>query len=228
MSKCVAVIVSGGRGARFGGDVPKQYLEVGGKPLLAYCLQAFEECGCIDEIRLVAHKDWAKHCQQLAVQYNISKLTHVRQGGETRQQSVFAGICDIDDDAIVLIHDGVRPFVTAGQITQAANAAKANKAAIIAARVTDTIKQTCGGQTKTLPRDNLAAAQTPQGFIAKIIKQAHDKAVADGFDGPDDACLVERMGLPIEIIYNEGVNIKVTTKADIDYINFLHTQGGLS
>jgi len=219
--KCIAVIVSGGRGARFGGDIPKQYLEIGGKPVLAFSLLAFESCEFVDEIRIVASVGYIELCERMAQEYGISKFSEVRRGGESRQESVYAGIFDVSDDDIILIHDSARPFVTTEQIRGLIPFA-ATGAVISAAPVTDTIKVTANNQTQHTPdRSTLYAAQTPQGFLGTIIKKAHITAKNDGFIGSDDASLVERIGINCAILPSDAANIKITTKNDFEFARFI-------
>ena len=219
--KCIAVVVSGGRGERFGGDTPKQYLEIGGKPLLVYCLQSFEECEWVDQIRIVANIRYVEYCVQLAKAYGISKLSKVAVGGTTRQESVFAGISDVGDDDIILIHDGVRPFVNVLLIVELISQA-ALGAAILATPVTDTIKIAKGRLIQHTPdRESLYAAQTPQGFLGDIIKKAHIAARSEGYAGSDDASLVERIGIACSIIPSDSNNIKITTQNDFDFARFV-------
>ena len=219
--KCIAIIVAAGNGRRMGTDIPKQYMEIGGKPLLAYSLRAFQCCDAVDEIRIVCAEDDVDKCHNLAIDFGIIKLSYILPGGASRQESVFSGLSFVDDDDIILIHDAARPFVSMAQISQVAREAKAADAAILAAPITDTIKRIGEAGIATLPRESLFAAQTPQGFLGRIIKQAHKTAIADGFVGSDDASLVERLGILVNIIPSTQSNMKITTAQDLKFAQFL-------
>jgi len=224
MAACFAVIVAGGSGRRLGGE-PKQFRIFGDKPMLAHSLQAFQDCPQIDKIIVVAPQSHLETVHQLAFDYDITKFHKAIEGGETRQESVFRGISDIDDSAIILIHDAARPFIRQDLIGEIISKTNIDHAAIPAIAIIDTIKivgdDLCIAQTP--PRERLFAAQTPQGFLGQIIKKAHIKAKEDSFVGSDDASLVERLGISVKLILHNQNNMKITTKEDFQIGEFILT-----
>jgi 2-C-methyl-D-erythritol 4-phosphate cytidylyltransferase len=213
------VIAAAGKGTRMGLDQNKQYLELAGKPLLARTIQAFEDCALIDEIIVVANEAEVGYCREnITSRYGFGKVRCVVSGGVTRQQSVFIGLKNASADcSIVLIHDGARPFIDNDSIQACIEAAAECGAAIAAVPVKDTIKRAnaCGFVDETLDRSSLWSIQTPQAFHYQLIVEAHRKAQEEGFDGTDDAVLVERLGLKVRLVMSSYYNIKITTREDI-------------
>ncbi len=217
--KTAAIIPAGGSGKRVGGEVRKQYLTLGGKPVLAHTLTAFQKSDTIDEIILVAPEDDLDFVRQNIVAPNdLGKVSAVVAGGRERQDSVFnglkalAGPCDV-----VLVSDAVRPFVTQDMIARVTDAAIRQGAACIGVRAKDTIKETVEGDVvqATLPREHLWQTQTPQAFQYEILCRAYAAAEKDGYYGTDDASLVERIGVPVVMIEGASRNIKITTPDDL-------------
>ncbi|MCL2415212.1 MAG: 2-C-methyl-D-erythritol 4-phosphate cytidylyltransferase [Defluviitaleaceae bacterium] len=224
---CIALIVAGGSGRRVGGNLPKQYQKISEKPILAYSMQAFESCPAIDEIHLVAHEDYRELIINMVKKYKINKFCKIYPAGNTRQESVSAGIQNLPDESFILIHDAARPFIKAIDIECVINEVKIHKTAILANYVSDTIKvadDNCN-IIQTPNRKNLYAAQTPQGFYGEIIKKAHEKAKINGIFASDDAALVE-CDFPVKIIIESKpeLNFKITTQFDLLFAEFLTTQ----
>ncbi len=214
-----ALIVAGGKGLRMGGDVPKQYLPIRGVPLLAWTIAAYHRSDLIDEIVLVVPEaDLGFVAEAVVDMYRFDRVRRIVAGGIARQDSVAAGLqCVEGDDDVVLVHDGVRPFVSEDTIRRAAECAREKGAALVAVPVTDTIKRVDDRRqvVETVPRESLWAAQTPQAFHVAILRQAMERAQQDGFEGTDEASLVERLGVKVPISHGDGENIKVTTPADL-------------
>lgn len=223
--KTVAIIPAGGSGKRMQGRLSKQYLSVGGKPILVHTLSVFQRSPDIDEIVLVVLEEDIQRVRQMIVKpRGISKVRHVLAGGEQRQDSVRNGLAAIGDDAeIVLIHDAVRPFVSEDLIHQAVREAEKHGAVTVGMPVKDTIKRVDqnGGVLETLDRQVLWMTQTPQAFKRSIIQEAYRKADEDQFYGTDDASLVERMGFRVKMIAASYENIKITTPEDLLMAEFL-------
>lgn len=216
----VALIVAGGKGLRMNMDVRKQYLDLHGRPLLLHTLRVFDHCCDIDSIVLVVPPQDMDYCRKSLMESSgLSKAVVITGGGDERQQSVYNGLCamNVSPEKIVVIHDGVRPFVGNDMISECINAARHSGASILAVPVSDTIKMDSGDGTikKTVDRSLLWAAQTPQAFRYDWIRDAHEKALADGFCATDDASLVERLGYPVKLVMGSRKNIKITTPEDL-------------
>lgn len=213
-----ALIAAGGRGRRMNSSISKQFLFVKGYPILYYTLKTFELMDCFDEIVMVAGKqDMDYTREQIINQYRFEKIRMI-EGGLERQDSVYNGLRELSPQTdIVVIHDGVRPFVTKEIIKKSIEAAKRYKAIGVAVPVKDTIKVVGDGNIikQTPNRKELWAMQTPQTFKYDLILKAHEEAQKDNFFGTDDAMLVERLGLPVRIIEGAYENIKITTPEDI-------------
>jgi 2-C-methyl-D-erythritol 4-phosphate cytidylyltransferase len=224
--KTIAIIPAAGFGLRMSADVPKQYLKLQDRPILAITANKFEQCSLIDGIILVVPAGDVDFCEKDIVEkYNISKVIKVIAGGERRQDSVRAGIEATEGkyDSI-LIHDGVRPFVSQKTIIRSINALKKNRAIITALPAKDTVKKMGEGGyvLKTYDRKLLWLVQTPQVFRYEDIYSAHMKALTEGWgEVTDDALLMEKMNIPVKIIPGSEENIKITTPFDLEYAEFL-------
>lgn len=210
-----AIIVAAGSGTRFGGERPKQFLEIGGKPLLIHTIEKFENCVAIDEIILVLSASEVENFLIIAEKFNLTKLKKIVSGGKTRAESVFNGLNAINDAAeIVAVHDGARPFVTCEEITAIIEKAKETGAACLVGKVTDTIKEIANDKIiATIERTKLRRALTPQTFRLEILQKAF--ANADLSEAATDECfLVEKLGYEIAIVEGSAKNIKITTLED--------------
>jgi len=216
--KVKALIAAGGRGERIGGILPKQFMEIKKKPVLAYTVEKFEKCELIDEIILVVPEDYMSFCSYNIVDVcDFKKVKRILSGGKERQDSVYKGLLALSKDTdIVLIHDGVRPFISTEKIGKSIEMCKKEKAVILALPVNDTVKRVDEGYVvTTLDRDKLWIAQTPQTFEYKLILEAYKKAIEDSFIGTDDSSLVERLGFKVRVLEGESQNIKITTQEDL-------------
>lgn len=215
----VAIVVAAGKGSRLGGNRPKQFLELGGIPVIIHTLRQFERCPEINDIVVVLPAGETDAFLSFAHEFGLQKLTRAVAGGETRAQSVQRGLAVISEAEIVAVHDGVRPFVTPDEIGQVVSAACATGAAILVAPVPDTIKEIKAGRvTGTLPRANLRRALTPQCFRLDILKRAYQtlgEVEAAGSEATDDSLLVERLGVEIVAVEGSSRNIKITQSEDL-------------
>ncbi len=196
----------------------KQFLLLGGKPVLAQTIAVFEACPAVDEIFVIAPQDeMAKVQTDIVEKYHYKKVLKVVQGGRRRQQSVWNGLRAIKSDCSwVVVHDGVRPLINPQLIEAGMLEARQTGAAIVAVPARDTVKRLApGGKLQTLPREEIWLAQTPQIFEFSLLCQAHQKAIQDKFTGTDDASLVERLGHPVSLISGDYRNIKITTPEDL-------------
>ena len=214
--KVGAIIPAAGRGKRIGASIPKQFLEIQGRPLLHHTLTVFASCKLIDYVVLVmpradvdeVEEDWIN-------KYKI--VQEVVVGGEQRQDSVYNGFNSLEKGTdIVVVHDGVRPFTTPQMITATVEAAQQHGAAITAIPVSDTVKQAADGFVKqTVSRDGLWRVQTPQAFQHGLLQQAFKKAKKDSYYGTDEGSLVEYLGERVKIVPGSELNIKITRKEDL-------------
>jgi 2-C-methyl-D-erythritol 4-phosphate cytidylyltransferase len=208
----------------------KQFTELGGVPILLHTLRKFAASPRVSEIFVALRKDeitpFRERLTKEAADVLGTKVELV-EGGEHRQQSVANALAAVSaaSDDIVLVHDAVRPFVTAEIIEEVVQGAEKYGAAIAGMPAVDTIKQverTSEGAliTATLPRERVVLAQTPQGFRHHVIRKAFDEAIADGFTGTDEASLVERSGHQVAVVMGSPRNIKITTPADMELAEF--------
>jgi len=235
MAKTGAVIVSAGTGKRMNAAVSKQYMVIGGKPILVHALEAFQQCSAVDAIVLVVGAGDEAYAAELAETCGINKVAAVVAGGAERQHSVRLGIDALarlhPEAEWVLVHDAARPLVTPELIERSLAAAAETGASIPAVPVKDTIKTAdrTGTVTGTPERSSLWAVQTPQAFRVDLLLEAHRRAEADGFLGTDDAMLVERLGVRVKIAEGDYRNAKVTTPEDLELVSRWlgeHLQGG--
>lgn len=215
----IAIIPAAGNGSRMRAGVNKQYLFLDGAPILARTLTLFEQHPRIDRICLVSPLDEIDYCRdQIVAPYGFTKVAAIVSGGATRQDSVRNGLhgCNAAEDDLILIHDGVRPFVTAAQIEALLVAATASGAALLGVPVKETIKRVVDQiAVETPERSHLWLAQTPQVFRYGLICAAHAQAAADDFSGTDDASLVERLNRPVTMVEGSYANLKITTPEDL-------------
>ena len=214
--KVGAIIPAAGRGKRIGASVPKQFLEIQGRPLLHHTLTVFASCKLIDYVVLVMPRaDVDEMGEDWLNKYEI--VREVVVGGEQRQDSVYNGFNSLEEGTdIVVVHDGVRPFTTPQMITATVEAAEQHGAAITAIPVSDTVKQAADGFVKqTVSRDGLWRVQTPQAFQCGLLQQAFKKAKKDSYYGTDEGSLVEYLGERVKIVPGSELNIKITRKEDL-------------
>ena len=215
---CTAVIVAAGKGRRMGTEVSKQFLPLGGKEILAHSVEKFEKADNIRNIVLVTGEDSLQDVRDMAQEYGWKKITSVVAGGKERQDSVWNGLQAVSSDTeIVLIHDGVHPFVTEGILNHSIETAVEMGGCVAGVPAKDTIK-VCNNENiaiATPDRSTLWQVQTPQTFQKELIIQAYQKAKAEGFVGTDDASLAEYSGCPVKVIMGSYRNIKITTKEDL-------------
>ena len=218
-----AIIVAAGKGKRMGEDIPKQFLLLKEKPILWYTLYAFQ-CSAIDEILLVINPDWEQESNNIVKEF--SKVKYVVFGGKTRQASVWAGLEAIEHTDIVLIHDGVRPFVSKKLIKRVIEGVYKWEAVVPVLPVKETIKWVEGSVIKkTIPRDYLYFAQTPQGFKYLFLKEAYVQAQIRKWRFTDDASLLEKIGIRVHVVSGEPYNIKITTPEDLKWAEAIITCG---
>jgi 2-C-methyl-D-erythritol 4-phosphate cytidylyltransferase len=219
--KTIAVIPCAGSGVRMGAGRAKQFLEIGNKSILALTLEKFQACPLIDAITLVVPMADIDFCKKEIVErHRLDKVKSIVLGGERRQDSVRLGLEASEDGYdLVVIHDGVRPFVEVELIEKAIAAARDHRAVITALPAKETVKEVnqAGFVARTYDRRDVWLVQTPQVFRFTDIMNAHEKAVSEGWDDvTDDASLVEKMDIPVKVILGSEYNIKITTPGDME------------
>ncbi len=231
--KTIAIIAAGGQGKRIEGvhpegKLPKQFLMLKDKPILAHTADKFERCELVDEIVLVVPEDYMEYCSQKIVdKYGFKKVRKAISGGKERQDSVYSGLkaCP-NNTSIVVIHDGVRPLISVDKISESIKICWEKNAVALAVPVKETVKRVEQGNIiTTLNRERLWLTQTPQTFEYKLILEAHEKAKESNFIGTDDSALVERLGHEVTILEGDYKNIKITTMEDLQVAEKLLEMG---
>ena len=209
------ILAAAGTGSRFGGDIPKQFSNMRGKPLYLHALEPFVEF--FEEAVMVVPEAWQDRVEeQIRLLPYRGKLL-LQTGGLERQDSVHRGLSRLSDSIqIVLVHDAARPFVSQGLIARVVEQARQGGACVPALPPRDTVKEVDSLKVvKTLDRHHLRLIQTPQGFEINLLRQALKQAQKEDFCGTDEASLVERLGSPVYVVTGEPENIKVTWKEDL-------------
>ena len=209
------IIVAGGKGLRMGSDIPKQFLPIGGKPVLMRTLERFREYSADLQIILVLPEAQQAYWQELCEKYDFKVKYQLANGGQTRFHSVQNGLALVPDDAegVVGVHDGVRPFPSIEVIKNCYETARTAKAVIPVIPVVETVRHLEGDKSVTVPRGDYRLVQTPQTFDIQLLKAANRQPYNDGFT--DDASVVESYGHAITLVEGNRENIKITTPYDL-------------
>jgi 2-C-methyl-D-erythritol 4-phosphate cytidylyltransferase len=215
-----AVIVAAGKSERFGARLPKQFHKVAGRPLLAWTIAAFEKARLVDQIVVVTAEEFQDFVStEIVDAFKFTKVNKVVNGGKNRKESVLNGLKALPlNTRIVAIQDGVRPLTNSADIDRVIDSASKFGAAMLAMPSRDTVKEVKGDTiTKTLDRNKIWLAQTPQAFEFKQILEAHTKAT-NSADITDDSILIEKMGVRIRVLEPSSCNLKVTSPEDLAYV----------
>ena len=223
-------------GAASSADKPaaaKQFLSIGGVPILVHCLRTFVACERVVEILVAVRTAETERVVALIAQFGLDHKVRVLEGGDNRQSSVGNALAALDgaDQDIVLVHDAVRPLIDAATIDRTIDAVAKHGAAIVGLPAVDTIKQverTADGAliTSTIPRERVVQAQTPQGACVGLLKRAFAEAEADEFAGTDEASLLERAGIGVWVVAGSARNFKITQPGDLELAEFYLAHGG--
>ena len=214
------IIVAGGKGLRMGGDIPKQFLPVCGKPVLMRTLEAFHAYDASMHLILVLPVSQQEYWKELCCEYQFTLPHDIADGGETRFHSVKNGLALVEGDGLVGVHDGVRPFVSQEVIASCYEEASKKKAVIPVIGVVETIRHLTGGEeSETVPRDQYKLVQTPQVFDAALLHRAYQQPYTDFFT--DDASVVEAVGEKVYLVEGNRENIKLTTPFDLKLAELL-------
>ena len=216
------IVVAGGQGRRMGGEVPKQFRLLGGRPVLMHTLSRLRRCRPSARLILVLPADHLDDWRQLCDRYDYSLPHEIAVGGETRFASVASGLRLIPDDAVgaVGVHDGVRPFVTPELVSRLFDQVAEKRALIPAVTPVETVRlRKADGSTRLYPRDDCYLVQTPHVFDLQLLKRAYRQPYCERFT--DDASVVEQMGQPIHLVEGSRDNIKLTTPRDMELAEVL-------
>ena len=223
--KVCALIPAAGKGSRMAHSVKKPYLKLAQKPILAHTIHRFEQNSAVDAIFVIVDQADFSECRAAVLRpYPFTKVQELVEGGETRQRSVYNGVRALSADVdFVIVHDGVRPFVTDEVIFACLTAADECGAAVAAVPVKDTIKVANEDSfiVETPVRDRLWAVQTPQVFQKSLLEEAHQVAQARQLTATDDASLVEQLGFPVKLVKGSYANLKITTPIDLQVAEVL-------
>lgn len=229
MSRIAAIVPAAGLGTRMGADLPKQFLELDGVPLIVFTLRRLAACHAISDFFVAGRPDDMVALQDMVAKAALGKPARVVHGGETRQQSVANALAQVDPSTeIVLVHDAVRPFVTLTQIDRLIAEARSRGAAILGIPAIDTVKEVKRASlpedvaliSATIPRERIVLAQTPQAFSYPLLRDAFRKAQQDDITASDEAALVERFGHDVFVVLGSERNLKITRPADMDIARF--------
>ena len=207
------IIVAGGKGLRMGADLPKQFLPIGGKPVLMHTLEAFHKADAAMRLILVLPQSQQTYWKSLCEEYAFSIPHQVADGGETRFHSVKNGLALVDEAGLVGVHDGVRPFASIEVIRRCYAEAVRYKAVVPVIDVVETIRMVQGDDSQTVDRNQYKLVQTPQVFDVALLKQAYQQPYTPNFT--DDASVVEAYGEKIHLTEGNRENIKITTPFDL-------------
>ena len=212
--KRYAIIVAGGKGLRMGGELPKQFIPIEGCPVLMRTLDTFHACDESIQIILVLPRDHQDYWRELCVQYQFAVPHRIADGGVTRFHSVQSGLSQVDaPEALVAVHDGVRPFVSHEVISRCYAEAEAHGAVVPVIPVVETVRQLTGEGSVTVDRNAYRLVQTPQTFRATLLRRAYEQPYTDAFT--DDASVVEALGEAVTLVDGNRENIKLTTPFDL-------------
>lgn len=226
-----AILPAAGLGTRMAGPEPKQFLDLGGIPILIHSLRAFAAARRVTTIYVAVRGSQIERVEAQVDEFGFTGRVRVVEGGDNRQESVAHALAVLPakPEDIVLVHDAVRPLIDAATIDRTIDAVIEHGAAIVGLPAVDTIKQvrrTAHGAevTSTIPREFIVQAQTPQGFRYDLLKRAFAEATATGFVGTDESSVVERAGLPVAVVAGSQVNLKITQPGDLELAEFYLSQ----
>lgn len=213
------IIVAGGKGLRMGGEIPKQFLPIGGKPVLMRTIEAFHLYDNTIHVVLVLPVSQQAYWRELCKKYSFELPHEVADGGETRFHSVMNGLALVEGEGLVGVHDGVRPFVSQEVITRCYAEAVTKKAVIPVIGVVETVRRLEGTDSVTVPRDQYKLVQTPQVFDVALLQRAYQQKYTEMFT--DDASVVEALGEKVFLVEGNRENIKLTTPFDLKLAEML-------
>jgi 2-C-methyl-D-erythritol 4-phosphate cytidylyltransferase len=229
MNRIAAILPAAGLGTRMGAETPKQFLELNGTPIVIHSLRRIASCALVTDLIVATRADEIGKLEQWIARETFKQTVRVVKGGDSRQDSVATALGEVPNEVeIVLVHDAVRPFVTAEQVARVIEEARRCQAAILGIPAMDTVKEVKRASLPedvaliigTVPRERVVLAQTPQAFATKLLKEAFARAQADGVNASDEAGLVERIGHDVHVVLGSESNMKITRPTDMDLARF--------
>ena len=219
MMKRYVIIVAGGKGLRMGGDIPKQFVEIKGLPVLMHTINRFHSFDSSIDIIVALPVDQQDYWKELCYKYKFEILHTIVDGGDTRFHSVKNGLDQVSGEGVVAVHDGVRPFVSDEVLERCFSMAQEKEAVVPVIDVFETIRHIADGMSNTVPRDEYKLVQTPQVFLISLLKKAYSQPYVPSFT--DDASVVEAMGYKVTLVEGNRENIKLTTPFDLKLAELL-------
>ena len=229
MNRVSAIVPAAGLGTRMGADMPKQFLELDGVPLVVFTIRRLAACPAITDFWIATRGDEVDSLASRVSQETLGRPVHVIRGGDTRQDSVANALAEVPRNSdLVLVHDAVRPLVTREQVERVIAEALICDAAILGFPAMDTVKEVKRGSlpsdvaliNATIPRERIVLAQTPQVFRAPLLLEAFARARQDGATASDEAGLVERLGRTVHVVAGSERNLKITRPGDMQLAEF--------
>ncbi|MBZ0181652.1 MAG: 2-C-methyl-D-erythritol 4-phosphate cytidylyltransferase [Melioribacteraceae bacterium] len=221
--KKIVIIPSGGKGLRLGTDIPKQYVKVNNKELIAYTIDVFEQCDEIDEIVIAAQKDYFDLLNKIIKKYSFKKVLKIVEGGKERQDSVYNALSSLSasNRDLILVHDAARPLLPQKVLLSALQSAENFDNVVVGIKAKDTLIKGSDSVLSYVDRSEIFYAQTPQIFRYGILKSAMEKAIRKSFIGTDESMLVHKASYKVKLVEGSVFNFKVTTKDDLDLFTSL-------
>lgn len=217
--KRYVIIVAGGKGLRMGGDIPKQFVEIKGLPVLMHTINRFHSFDSSIDIIVALPVDQQDYWKELCSKYKFEIPHTIVDGGDTRFHSVKNGLDQVSGEGVVAVHDGVRPFVYDEVLERCFSMAQEKEAVVPVIDVFETIRHIADGMSNTVPRDEYKLVQTPQVFLTSLLKKAYSQPYVPSFT--DDASVVEAMGYKVTLVEGNRENIKLTTPFDLKLAELL-------
>jgi len=216
--KTFVIIPAGGKGLRSGGSVPKQYLKFYGKELIAYTIETFQKSGLVDQIIIAAELAYHKRLFKIIKEYKFTKVNSIVEGGVTRQDSVFNCIKSLNAEKndMVIVHDSARPLLTKNVLNNAIKYAEKKGNAVVSIKAKDTLVKGANTVNSYIKRDNVHYIQTPQIFKYKDFIKAIKYSEENNYSGTDESSLMKKIGKRIFLVNGSAINIKITTKEDLN------------
>lgn len=221
--KVKVIIPASGSGERFGSKIPKQFLKIEGKEIIAHTLEKFNSIKLTDEIIISTKLEYFVKISAVLKKYNLRKVKKIVEGGMRRQDSVYNALINLEceEDDLILIHDAVRPFISKKKILELIKTAEKENCVIPGIPVPETVKRVDAENivTETIDRKNVWTIQTPQVFRYDILRKSFEKAYNENFTGTDESAIVENAGYKVKVIEGEKTNVKITFREDIRSVN---------
>lgn len=218
--KTFAIIPAAGKGKRSGYSLPKQYVKIGGKELIAHTLEVFQKNQLVDTIIVAAHPDYFKLLEKIKKKYWLTKVQKIVKGGKERQDSVYKALQSIKADKydLIAVHDAARPLLPQKILTDAIKTAQSKGNALVCIKAKDTIVKGTNIVDSYIDRKNVYYVQTPQIFRYNDLVKAMKKTYSESFYATDESMLVKKLGIKINIVEGSLSNFKVTTKDDLEFL----------